>query len=175
MFLLALALAAQPTPPFLKGGGLFVSEDYPVGLEGVVEGTVRFTLDVGTNGRAFACRIDKSSGSPTLDRTTCRLATERAKFEPARDANGQPATGTWSSSVTWKIPSASQQLIWTITFQTEGGATSCLASHDHEQRKVRADICDRMVSAWLKTHTHLPDQTKGSNLIAPLTADMLEP
>lgn len=78
------------TPPRWKKGRLKDS-DYPhdaadTGLQGKV--SVRFM--VWTDGRVRDCSVTRSSGSRTLDDTTCRLITARYRYEPSRDAAGRP-------------------------------------------------------------------------------------
>ena len=55
-----------------------------------VDGTVTALVTVGTDGRAKACTIERSSGSPQLDARTCELIKQRFVYEPARDAAGRP-------------------------------------------------------------------------------------
>ena len=43
-------------------------------------------------------------GHPALDAATCDLVTKRARFDAARDNTGKPVAGTYSNSVTWRIP-----------------------------------------------------------------------
>lgn len=57
-------------------------------------GSVTATLDITPQGRVTGCTIVRSSGTPSLDATTCRLAKQRFRFEPARDAAGNPIPGT---------------------------------------------------------------------------------
>ena len=67
------------------------------------EGTTRFRLTVGTNGRVTDCSVTSSSGSAALDAATCRIMRSRARFTPARDNQGNPTTDTYTSSITWRI------------------------------------------------------------------------
>jgi len=166
----ALALAVASSPPLLLNRSLFVPEDYPVRMEVEQEGLVRFTLEVGPDGRATACRIDTSSGVHKLDEATCSLAQRRAKFKPALDEDGQPTTGFWTSQVAWKLPIEPDPANWRVTFQGDGGMTTCLATKGDLQKKVRQEICQKMVSSYLGTHAQLPD-----HVLSPLTAEMLEP
>ena len=39
-----------------------------------------------------------------LDKATCKYASSRARFAPAKDGEGQPTTGSYSSRVKWVIP-----------------------------------------------------------------------
>ncbi len=80
------------------------NDDYPASaLRNEEEGTTRFRLTVGTNGRVTDCSVTSSSGSPALDSATCRIMRSRARFTPARDNQGNPTTDTYTSSITWRI------------------------------------------------------------------------
>ena len=94
---------ANPVP---KGNpGRWVSnDDYPSrAIREEAQGTVRFTLTVGPDGRASDCRVTGSSGNSSLDETACRLLRQRARFDPKLDASGNPTTGTWSNSFRWVL------------------------------------------------------------------------
>jgi periplasmic protein TonB len=80
------------------------NDDYPASaLRNEEEGTTRFRLTVGTNGRVTDCSVTSSSGSAALDSATCRIMRSRARFTPARDNQGNPTTDTYTSSITWRI------------------------------------------------------------------------
>lgn len=99
--------AIVPTkPPKPKGRpGEWVSRnDYPAqDLREGNEGTVRFRLGVGADGRVTSCTITGSSGFPRLDTTACAKLTQRGRFEPGTDENGAKVAGTWYSAVRWSI------------------------------------------------------------------------
>lgn len=87
------------------GGTLDGNRDYPrsariAGIEGSV--AVRFT--VGTDGRVSGCRVIRSSASPDLDSTTCRLVERRFRYRPARNAEGRPVAETISRTFDWSLP-----------------------------------------------------------------------
>ena len=70
--------------------GRLKDSDYPSGLgESGVGGTVAVRYLVATDGRVTQCRVTRSSGTPELDETTCRLIRERFRFKPARDDQGR--------------------------------------------------------------------------------------
>ena len=92
------------TPPRPKGASLVVDDDYPAeALRLRQEGTTRVELAITRNGRLSDCRVVTSSGSPILDRETCRMMA-RWPFEPARDPAGKKVAGTFATSFTWKLP-----------------------------------------------------------------------
>lgn len=69
-----------------------------------MSGTARFRLAIDPSGRVGECTITRSSGHAELDAATCRLIERRARFEPARDAQGNRVAGTYSNAINWKIP-----------------------------------------------------------------------
>lgn len=84
--------------------GLIRDSDYPESaIDREEQGTVAVRLTIGTNGRVTACSVTQSSGSRTLDSTTCRIAQSRGRYTPAMDSNGNPTTGTDSARVTWRL------------------------------------------------------------------------
>src|SRR5688572_12379448 len=78
--------------------------DYPMGaLRRNEQGRVGFDLDVSAEGRVTHCHVTASSGSEELDLTACRIMLERARFDPARDDQGNPVPDRISSSLIWRI------------------------------------------------------------------------
>ncbi|MFA9200233.1 MAG: energy transducer TonB [Cypionkella sp.] len=67
-------------------------------------GTARFRLEIGSDGRVANCAIMSSSGHAELDRATCALVTQRARFEPARDGTGAAVPGSYANAVRWELP-----------------------------------------------------------------------
>ncbi|HEY0027772.1 MAG TPA: energy transducer TonB [Allosphingosinicella sp.] len=109
--LLALLLAA-PDPPqdrarTLSGESLptlFSDADYPAdALRAEAQGRVEVRLHIGADGIVSACDVIASSNFASLDSTTCRVLTERARFRPARDAAGKAVSDTVVTSITWKL------------------------------------------------------------------------
>lgn len=98
---LATVTAAVPTPKSLW----FEFHDYPMkAFEKHWEGVTRFDLLVDPRGRVESCTVIQSSGHEELDKTTCSLATFRARFAPARGPAGTPAYGVYRSQAVWVIP-----------------------------------------------------------------------
>ncbi|MEA3064668.1 MAG: periplasmic protein TonB [Sphingomonadales bacterium] len=98
---------------------LFSDADYPAAaIRNHEQGPVGFRLDVGPDGRVAACSVVSSSGSQSLDSTTCRLLTERARFTPARDAKGRPTADTFTGRIIWRLAAAAgprlqaAQMLW---------------------------------------------------------------
>lgn len=102
MFWMLMAAAATQ-PPILIRNSLVVSDrDYPTKvIENGDAGAVTAHLSVTPEGRVGGCKVTETSGSDALDGLTCRIATRRARFTPARDAGGQTAAGDYYVAVTW--------------------------------------------------------------------------
>jgi TonB family protein len=82
--------------------GLVTHEDYPAdALKKLEQGTVTVLLAVNERGEVSGCAVQASSGSATLDAQTCRLLSERARLEPAKDATGRPVAGTFRQRISW--------------------------------------------------------------------------
>lgn len=97
-----LARAARPRS---SPGAWAGPADYPArDLREGNEGTTRFVLDIGGDGRVRGCTVTLSSGHPGLDEATCRNLQRRGRFEPARDAAGNPVAASWGGSIRWTIP-----------------------------------------------------------------------
>jgi len=63
-----------------------VANAWPRSRDSFVALAVRVQLD----GRATDCKINRSSGDPTIDQWTCRLVESRLRFRPATDDRGRP-------------------------------------------------------------------------------------
>jgi TonB family protein len=120
----------MPVPARANLGALVTADDYPADAEeNGQEGAVGFRLEVGANGRVTRCTITESSGSASLDSTTCRLMQTRARFTPARDSEGRPTADAVESRIVWHlpedlIPMESQWLVGTMRM-SPAGAIQC--------------------------------------------------
>ena len=84
----------------------YVSDaDYPASaIRSEEQGTTRFRLTVGPDGRVKDCTVTSSSGSSALDAATCRIMRNRARFTAARDTSGQATSDTVASAIRWVHP-----------------------------------------------------------------------
>ncbi len=101
------ALAAQVVRPKLRGqtANLFRPSDYPItALRAEQQGAVLVVLSISTTGKITDCRIAVSSKVTELDETTCRIFRNRASYNPAKGADGQPIKGTDVQRIRWFIP-----------------------------------------------------------------------
>jgi len=81
------------------------TDDYPpAAIRQNVQGAVGISVMIGTDGRVRSCLVTQSSGSKVLDDATCRLYSARARFTPARDADGNATTAQRTDRYRWQIP-----------------------------------------------------------------------
>lgn len=82
--------------------GVITPQDYPqAALAKNESGTVIVRVNVDTQGRVKECAVVVSSGSKSLDLTTCAIYVRRARFTPAIGSDGQPAPGYHVATVDW--------------------------------------------------------------------------
>ena len=90
-----------------KGQGSWaarIQENYPsAALRKEIEGRVGVRVTVTPDGRVGACSVSSSSGSGDLDSAACEGMQRYARFEPALDQAGNPTTGSFSTSIVYKI------------------------------------------------------------------------
>ena len=88
----------------LVRGAFNNDSDYPGAARNREEqGTVRVSYTVGVDGRVSGCTVVQSSGSSSLDSTTCRIFERRFRYSPARDGSGNPVSTIVRQAVTWRL------------------------------------------------------------------------
>ena len=98
------APAAAASAASLLRGSFNNETDYPsAARRNEEQGTVRVTFTVGVDGRVSGCTIVQSSGSSSLDSTTCRIFERRFRYAPARDSGGNPVPTVVRHSVNWRL------------------------------------------------------------------------
>lgn len=99
--IVSMTIPGKPTP--IDELSWFKVNDYPADAQKAgKEGVVIFEVTVGADGKPSACRIARSSGTPSLDETTCRVVMERAHFKPAM-VNGKAVTGVYTKPTSWRL------------------------------------------------------------------------
>lgn len=89
----------------LNQGSWYSYKDYPKSaIRKDEQGVVTVTFTIGVDGRVGECRVSQGSGSRALDAVPCRLIEKRARFAPARDAQGAPRPTAGSSSMLFWLP-----------------------------------------------------------------------
>ena len=86
--------------------GSWVSyNDYPSeALRREISGTVVMALSLNPSGRVENCRVVVSSKADVLDRRSCEVLSERAKYSPALSTNGSAVRSTVIERIRWMIP-----------------------------------------------------------------------
>lgn len=93
----------QRTPTVASGS--INDGDYPPdALRQGQSGSVVVRFMVGTDGQASECRVVVTSHVSILDSETCRLISERLRYRPALDAQGQVVAATFIQTVHWRMP-----------------------------------------------------------------------
>lgn len=84
---------------------VFSTNDYPMeAIRHEEQGTVAFRLSISRRGTVTDCIVTSSSGSDALDRATCDIIEDRARYEPARDAEGRRTTAEDTGRIRWELP-----------------------------------------------------------------------
>ena len=69
--------------------------------QGRYQGTVAVQVAVEPNGTVSKCAAVRGSGNASLDAATCRLVRERARFDPALNAQGSPIASQAYTTIVW--------------------------------------------------------------------------
>ena len=81
------------TKPSVRSGSINAARDFPIpeGGRSVRHGTsVTVAFTVGVDGRASGCSVVQPGPDPATNALVCPLVVERIRFNPARDADGNP-------------------------------------------------------------------------------------
>jgi protein TonB len=81
-------------------------DDYPIeAVQHRWQGTVVADVTISAEGRVNACKIVQSSGYDVLDAKTCEIMTNRARFMPAKDAQGRATVDVVRTPpIVWRLP-----------------------------------------------------------------------
>lgn len=80
--------------------------DYPArSLRNREEGLGEYALVIGPDGRVMDCSVI-ASVSPSLDQAACKNLRQKARFDPAFNASGDPVQGDYQATVRWVLPRA---------------------------------------------------------------------
>ena len=127
-----VAISKGPARAKANLPSLFTTNDYPAeALRKREAGTVSFAVAIGRDGRVTGCTITASSGSASLDATTCAILQRRARFTPARDASGRAVEDRTVGRIRWALPSvplmlfADQKRAMILTIDAAGKVAKC--------------------------------------------------
>jgi len=100
-----LAAGEREPRPASNTGAWVQTGDYPISMmRRGEEGNVSFRLTVDKEGKPTACQIVNSTRPQTFDDVVCHALLQRANFEPATDADGQPRAAYYSGTVGFRMP-----------------------------------------------------------------------
>lgn len=81
-----------------------IQEAYPSrAIRQEIEGNVGVSVVIGTNGRVQSCTVTGSSGEKVLDDAACAGMERYARYEPAKDRDGNPTTGRDSLTIVYQL------------------------------------------------------------------------
>lgn len=93
-----------PPVPLNSPASWMGSNDYPESSTRRGEnGIVQFRLNIGQDGAIEGCHVLYRTNPDEFADLTCKLIQKRAKFQPARDANGNPTRSFFVSKVRWMV------------------------------------------------------------------------
>jgi TonB family protein len=99
------ASKARPASPLNHRSSWVTTRDYPArALVREMDGVSGIVLAVNKIGRVIGCSISQTSGFRELDEAACKSVVVNARFHPALDRRGNPANGSYSTSIRWQIP-----------------------------------------------------------------------
>ena len=95
---------AKPAMPKTNPAGWASSDDYPksAAFQGQ-SALVHFRLTVGPDGRVKDCSIQNATKGEEFATQTCRLISQRGRFSPAIDAEGNPIASYYVNTVRWQM------------------------------------------------------------------------
>lgn len=100
----AAATQQRQSIPTRQIASLVGDNDYPRdAMQRRAQGVVTFMLTIDVDGVPVDCRID-GRADPALDRRTCEIFRSRARFHPARDAEGRAVAGYYPGRMRWLLP-----------------------------------------------------------------------
>lgn len=150
--MLAATVPAGPAPahPASDAAGWISIRDYPqAAIDGHQQGAVGYAVAIDASGTVTGCTVTATSGSPSLDATTCALIFVRARFAPALDAAGRPVAGSYASRVRWVYPARIETAVSLKPIELPSGIRSSLgASTLHVDANGIITQCDAVAEHY---------------------------
>lgn len=163
--LVAMLLAAA-SPVAIEPDRWLRFPDYPLSsIKRNEAGVVSYRLAVGSNGRATGCTVTESSGHAFLDRETCRILIQKARFEVGASANAEhmgsmawslPPERVFSNttaatlSVSAVPPALTGPMLVKVSFNDQGMVAACVADNAADARLAVA-ICPALAGERVPT------------------------
>jgi len=93
------------TPPKANPASFFGPDAYPAAaLRAGQQGRTIAVAVIDKKGTVKTCIVAATSGSPTLDRATCDVLTQRGRFSPGLDKDGNAVSAHVVVPVKWVLP-----------------------------------------------------------------------
>lgn len=70
---------------------------------GMLSQVLTYTLTIGPDGKPTDCEFDRTFRRKYVEIALCRPLVKYHRFEPARDANGQPVEGRYSATLDFRM------------------------------------------------------------------------
>jgi hypothetical protein len=166
LLLFAAAASALSAPEPKKPGSWWSYDDVPTQmLQDEVTYIVGYSLVVDPQGKIRECRIESTSGLPQLDKYTCKLATRRARLDPATNAAGEPVFGAYRQYASFwmgdtfpkpredwgdlkvtvaaaRIPDGKTKHVWlALSVDAVGIPTDCVPTKREKEFQLAQDVC----------------------------------
>lgn len=94
----------RPVVPTDNPGSWLNSNDYPRALLARgIQGLVQLRLSVGADGVPTQCHIQRSTRPQEFDDISCKRLLQRARFEPALDAQGKPIASFYRQAIRFQM------------------------------------------------------------------------
>ncbi|MES2044931.1 MAG: energy transducer TonB [Pseudomonadota bacterium] len=159
---LMLVLAIVPTGALAKdksepahvlgnAGSFFGADAYPPeAIRAEEQGRSVAKVAIDANGIATGCTTAVSSGSASLDATTCSIAMTKLHYVAARDSRGRAVAGSYTLPVRWVLPveePQDQQAV--ITFSGTAAAPVCSVTVSQVARHIVPAKCRAIANVIL--------------------------
>ena len=169
------AVAAPKRPAMFREspGAYFNADAYPpAALRAGEQGRVVARLEIDDTGRVVSCTVTTSSGSASLDQTTCRIALDRISFTPAADRRGRAIASTYILPVRWVLPTGDRfvermrpvEIAIEQVVDADGQRRSCTFEVNGVQQTT-PDTCDQAGRIVPEALARLPAELKGKPVV----------
>ena len=177
-----IALAAQLSAPIPKEVW-FKNSDTPLAelsKMGAARVLIRITVD--PSGALLSCDVEESSGNNPVDERACKVTRQRARFSPARSAEGTATYGVLRLPVLWlmspmevpprgdmtvfvdRLPrglKSPETVLLTFAADAKGHISACAADRRNRVPALVPLACDQL----RKQYTAIPAKTADGSAI----------
>lgn len=95
--------AVRPVP-LASPASWVTNADYPPDMARAYQpGLVEFRLSIDPAGKVTACHVQQSTNPESFNTAVCKAMMRRARFEPARDRDGEPIASYYQNVVRFQI------------------------------------------------------------------------